>query len=163
MYPQGSRCLRYAYTEERWWSSNNKVLSLYMPVKTMEHYIQMAKIDKMDTELFLFRLNPRWVSASELEVLSATAHCGNYSRRRWDLGYPAENLGFHTFRAGGATATVNVGVPDRLLKRHGRWRLEKAKDGYIEDTTEKPTSAAHKPVSCQTGLWWELCNGQCYS
>ena len=75
-----------------------------------------------------------------------------FKKKMRDLGYPAENLGFHTFRAGGATATVNVGVPHRLFKRHGRWRLEKAKDGYIEDTTEKPTSAAHKPVSCQTGL-----------
>ena len=69
-----------------------------------------------------------------------------------DLGYSAENLRFHTFQAGGATTTVNVDVPDRLFKRHGRWRLENAKDGYIEDTSEKPTSAAHKLVSCQTGL-----------
>ena len=32
-----------------------------------------------------------------------------------------------------ATAAANSGVPDRLFKRHGRWRSENAKDGYIKD------------------------------
>ena len=28
---------------------------------------------------------------------------------------------------------ANAGVPDRLFKRHGRWRSENVKDGYIKD------------------------------
>ena len=40
--------------------------------------------------------------------------------------------GFHSRRAGGATATANLGIPDRLLKRHGRWRSETANDGYVQ-------------------------------
>ena len=47
------------------------------PVKMLERYIHMAKIDKMDTELF-----SRRVSASELEAPLGTVHCGNYSKRR---------------------------------------------------------------------------------
>ncbi|XP_057290778.1 uncharacterized protein LOC130613452 [Hydractinia symbiolongicarpus] len=39
----------------------------------------------------------------------------------------------HSLRSGGATAAANRGVPDRLFKRHGRWRSEKAKDGYVQD------------------------------
>ena len=28
-------------------------------------------------------------------------------------------------------------VPDRLFKRHGRWRSENAKDGNVEDSLEE--------------------------
>ena len=39
-------------------------------------------------------------------------------------------------RSGGATAAVNAGVPDRCFKRHGWWRSETAKDGYVQDKLE---------------------------
>ena len=45
-----------------------------------------------------------------------------------------KNYGLHSLRAGGATAAANAGVPDRLFKRHGRWRSENAKDGYVKDS-----------------------------
>ena len=35
---------------------------------------------------------------------------------------------------GGASAAANAGVPDRMFKRHGRWRCENAKDGYVKDS-----------------------------
>ena len=50
------------------------------------------------------------------------------------LGYPAEQFGVHSLRAGGATAAAGSGVPDRLFKRSGRWRSETAKDGYVKDS-----------------------------
>ena len=53
------------------------------------------------------------------------------------LGYQAGKFGIHSLRAGGASAAANADVPDRLFKRHGRWRSENAKDGYIEDSLEK--------------------------
>ena len=52
------------------------------------------------------------------------------------LGYDTASFGLHSFRAGGATLAANVGVPDRMFKRHGRWRSETAKDGYVKDTLE---------------------------
>ena len=42
----------------------------------------------------------------------------------------------HTVGAGGATAVANAGVPDILFKRHGRWKLESAKDGCVKDSVE---------------------------
>ena len=42
--------------------------------------------------------------------------------------------GLHSLRSCGATAACNFCVPDRLFKRHGRWRSENAKDGYIKDS-----------------------------
>ena len=28
---------------------------------------------------------------------------------------------------------ANMGIPDRLFKRHGRWKSDRVKDGYIKD------------------------------
>ena len=33
-----------------------------------------------------------------------------------------------------------MGIPDRMFKRHGRWKSENAKDGYIQDTLENQLS-----------------------
>ena len=49
----------------------------------------------------------------------------------WILMY-----GVHSLQAGGATAAANAGVPDHAFKRHGHWRSESAKDGYIKDTLD---------------------------
>ena len=38
--------------------------------------------------------------------------------------------GLHSLRSGGATAADSHGIPDMLLKRHGRWLSESAKDRY---------------------------------
>ena len=45
-------------------------------------------------------------------------------------------FGVHSLRSGGATAAANAGVNDRLFKRHGRWKTEVAKDGYVKDSEE---------------------------
>ena len=46
---------------------------------------------------------------------------------------PKNRFGLHSLRAGGASAAADSGIPDRLLKRHGRWLSDRAKDGYIKD------------------------------
>ncbi|XP_062611724.1 uncharacterized protein LOC134273549 [Saccostrea cucullata] len=48
-----------------------------------------------------------------------------------------ELLGIHSLRAGGATVAANSNVDERCLKKHGRWRSDSAKDGYIVDSLEK--------------------------
>ena len=62
-------------------------------------------------------------------------------------GLAVQMYGLHRLRAGGATAAANAGVPDRAFKRHGRWKSETAKDGYVKDSTEYRLS-----VSKQLGL-----------
>ena len=58
---------------------------------------------------------------------------------------PNLNLGTHSLRASGATAAANAeGVSDRCLKRHGRWKTEVAKDGYIVDSLERRLSITKK-------------------
>lgn len=43
------------------------------------------------------------------------------------------NIGFLSLRSGGATKAANAGINDSCWKRHGRWRGENSKDGYIAD------------------------------
>ncbi len=52
------------------------------------------------------------------------------------LGLEVSRYGLHTcsLKAGGATAATNAGMPDRLFKRHGCWKSETAKDGYMKDS-----------------------------
>ena len=59
-----------------------------------------------------------------------------FKKKLKGLGYNPDEFGLHSLRAGGATAAANSGVPDRLFKRHGRWKSEGAKDGYVEDSME---------------------------
>ena len=58
------------------------------------------------------------------------------------LGMDPKLFGMHSLRAGGATAAANAGVPDKLFKRHGRWRSESAKDGYVKDSVERRLSVS---------------------
>ena len=48
-------------------------------------------------------------------------------------------FGMHSLRA---TDAANAGVPGRLFKRHGRWRSESAKDGYVIDSVERRLSVS---------------------
>ena len=77
----------------------------------------------------------------------------------------------HSRRSGGASAAARAGVPDRLFKRHGRWRSENTKDGYVKDTppdqlsVEKGIGICDKPWSpsylcdlvVRTDYYWSMC------
>ena len=55
------------------------------------------------------------------------------------LGCNHKDYGLHILRSGGATATVqnNQHLPERSLKRHGRWKSNSAKDMYILEDISK--------------------------
>ena len=53
-----------------------------------------------------------------------------------------KNFGLHSLRSGGASAAANGGIPDRLFKRHGRWKSELAKDGYVKDNFSERLSVS---------------------
>ena len=44
------------------------------------------------------------------------------------------NIGLHSFRASGATTAANAGISGRCWKRHGRWKSDSSKDGYVADS-----------------------------
>ena len=64
-----------------------------------------------------------------------------------DIGLDEKLFGTHSLRAGGATAAAENFVSDRLFKKHGRWKSERAKDGYIKEGLDQLLS-----VSLNLGL-----------
>jgi len=47
------------------------------------------------------------------------------------LGFSVDEYSLQSLRLGGATTAAAAGIPDRVLKRHGRWKSDNAKDGYV--------------------------------
>ena len=106
------------------------------PVKMMERYIEKANIT-FDGEKSLFRQ----LVASKAGMRLRPSGDLSYTRVRQlvlemlsGVGLEKSKYGLHSLCAGGATAAANAGVPDRWFKRHGRWKSENAKDGYVKDT-----------------------------
>ena len=48
------------------------------------------------------------------------------------IGLDKKKFGLHSLRSGGAAATA--GIDDRLFNKHGRWKSDKAKDGYVKES-----------------------------
>ena len=42
----------------------------------------------------------------------------------------------HGLRAGGASEAANNGVNGRVISKHGRWKTQKSRNGYIHDSLE---------------------------
>ena len=55
------------------------------------------------------------------------------------LGYNPNDYGLHSLRSGGITSAVRNSsnlIPERLLKIHGRWKSDSAKDMHVEESLE---------------------------
>ena len=55
------------------------------------------------------------------------------------LGYNPDDYGLHSLRSGGITSVVRNSrnlVSERLLKEHGRWKTDAAKDMYVEESPD---------------------------
>ena len=82
------------------------------------------------------------------QAVSRTTLACRLSRRLRSLGVTSSLFGLHSFRIGGATAAAMAGLPERVLKAHGRWRSDVVRK-YMRDnehglweTTRKMLSAA---------------------
>ena len=114
------------------------------PVVALSKYIKVAGITK--NESFLFRAIQKNKYREHLRNVNKPI---SYSTIRSSVlaavkeaGMDPSRVGLHSFRAGGATMAANNGVDDRLFKRHGRWRSERAKDGYVRDNLERRLSVS---------------------
>ena len=127
----------------------NRLNNDYCPVTLLERYINMAGLDlKSDSALFR---KVRWFKSSNCYKLYGDKL--SYSRCREifkkclkDLGYNEKEYGLHSLRSGGATCAVNNNpdLSERLLKLHGRWKTDIAKDMYVfEDTSNRLSVSSH--------------------
>ena len=108
------------------------------PVGKLQEYMEMAAIDTSSSDR-LFRAITKSKNGEKLRksgTISYTRVRELVLEKFAALGYDTASFGLHSFRAGGASLAANAGVPDRMFKRHSRWRSETAKDSYVKDTLE---------------------------
>ena len=114
-------------------------------MKALKQYIAAAKIDLLNDSP-LFRCLRR---SKESRVRGIT-----YTRAREIVNEAFKGLmdvskiALHSLRSGGATATANAGVLDRMFKRHRRWVSENAKDGYVKDNLDSMLSVSKSLGIC---------------
>lgn len=117
----------------------SKGTSVACPFSMYLRYINLANFD-VQSDLFLFRPIFRSRGTCKLiyknKQLSYTAARENIISRL-KLVSGDLDIGLHSLRSGGATAAANSDVDNRCLKRHGRWKSDTSKDGYIVDSVEK--------------------------
>ena len=119
------------------------------PYSLLIRYLNMSKIDlNAKSDQFVFRnvvyhkskgtysLGNRKVSYSRLREL--------LKESLTKLGYDQSLYGLHSFRSGGATSLThtleNNPSKERLLKLHGRWKTDLAKDMYIKESVDQRLS-----------------------
>lgn len=109
------------------------------PYKMLSKYVQVANIS-LDSDHFLFK--PGFRSKSRCALIDKNKPLSYTRARETVVARLREvcgdiNIGLHSMRAGGASTVARSKVNERCWKRHGRWKSELAKDGYVEDTLEK--------------------------
>ena len=121
------------------------------PVRMLSKYVQYAEITNQDSSEFLFRPIALHKSNGQYKLRSGKM---TYTRTREivkdalkSIGLDSSKFGLHSLRAGGASAAAAIGVPDRLFKRHGRWKSDSSKDRYVKESFENK-----KLVSMNLGI-----------
>lgn len=108
------------------------------PFSMLQRYISLASID-LSSDHFLFKPIYRSKSVCKLifknKPLSYTSTRENILKLLSLVGGHL-NLGLHSLRSGGATTVANTEVKDRNWKRHGRWKSDSSKDGYVVDSVQ---------------------------
>lgn len=108
------------------------------PVHTLEEYIKLLDVEVSSSE-YLFRSLTFCKNTNTYKIRRDNRPL-SYTRAReivldafGEIGLDKSKFGLHSLRSGGATSAAAAGISDRLFKKHGRWRSEKAKDGYVRE------------------------------
>ena len=124
----------------------SKIASVCCPVATVQKYLRSAKLapdDYLICKLVATKKGHNVVGSHRL----------SYSRTRKVFLehtkplFPGYNLGLHGLRAGGASMSSTNNTSDRLISKHGRWKSDRARDGYI-----RPSVAEQLKVTQNLGL-----------
>ena len=129
-----------------------RLSSEYWPVALLERYITMCNID-LSSSVALFRPVRFFKSTNSCNLygvkLSYTRCREIFKECLKEIGVDHKLYGLHSLRSGGATSAVsyNPNLSKRVLKLHGRWKCDTAKDMYILKDVSKRLQ-----VTSQLGL-----------
>ena len=113
------------------------------PVNMLLRYLSLADIQSDSTD-FIFRPLCFCKASDSYKLrngkLSYTTAREILLSALEKLGLNKKLFGLHSLRSGGATAAATAHVEDRLFKKHGRWKTDRAKDGYIKENISERLS-----------------------
>ena len=138
------------------------------PLKKVKYYLALSKISE-NSEEFIFRglsRGRKFSLRTKNKPISYSRIRENFIKVLKAVNLDWRKYGLHSLRSGGASLAAFNGVSDRLFKRHGRWKSDRAKDGYIEDSLESLlsvsknlttwySSIAHTLRYTRTRLYWQ--------
>lgn len=115
------------------------------PGLVLGRYLDKAQININDSTDYLFR-NVIYLKSTDHYILgnkpvSYTRFRELFKECLRELGYDDKLYSLHSFRSGGATTIVknlkDVRNKERLLKLHGRWKSDSAKDMYVQEDLQE--------------------------
>ena len=130
------------------WLYLAKLNSPLCPTKMLKLWFKKASISNDLSEEYIFRAITvfKKKNVSKLrksnEPISYSTMREHVLKAVKDIGLDESKFGLHSLRSGGATAAANNGVEDRLFKRHGRWKSESVKNGYVKDNIHRLLSVS---------------------
>ena len=112
------------YREGRW-VYLTKLDTVLCPIELVSQYFKKSNI-RDNCQKYIFRGIITTKSHSNLRScdkhISYTCVRENVIEGLQNIGAETKLFGLHSLRAGGATVAANLGVNDRLFKKHGRWK-----------------------------------------
>jgi hypothetical protein len=112
-----------------------------------EKYLLKADI-ALDSDDFIFRSLSFFKSKDTYRLCKINKPL-SYTRARELLlealtqaGLEQTKFGLHSLRSGGVSEAAHNRIPERLLKAHGRWKSDIAKDGYIKENMRNRLSVS---------------------
>ena len=109
------------------------------PVALCKRYFDSAHIRPCSQE-YIFRSLSFLPSENTYKLRGSSPL--SYTRAFESIGLNKKSFRLHSLRAGGASAAANANINDRLFKRHGCWKSDKAKDGHVKDNVESLLSVS---------------------
>ena len=114
--------------------------SQYCPVALTELFWKKVGIDGIDKEAYFIQRvikKKRSHIAHKSKGISDTTAREHFQEFIRPLTTDGRKFTPHSLRSGGASQAAANGVEERLISKHGRWKSERARNGYLEDTMEK--------------------------
>ena len=121
------------------WLHLAKLNSNLCPLDLTKRYFVLAGIDKQ-CDKYIFRGIENTKNGQKLRKINKALRYTTVRSHVLDLlaniGLDPKKFGLHSLRSGGASAAANLGVNDRLFKKHGRWKSDKVKYSYFHEDIE---------------------------
>ena len=121
------------------WLHLAKLNSNLCPLDLTKRHFVLAGVDKQ-YDKYIFRGIENTKNGLKLRKidnpLSYTTVRGNVLDLLANIGLDPKKFGLHGLRSGGTSAAANLGVNERLFKKHGRWKSDKVKDSFVHEDME---------------------------